>query len=57
MAVKIVIIHIAKAQTRFGKEVLERAIFKPGEVDRGALACDPARFAPPRFDVCCLCDE
>ena len=47
MVVKIVIIHIGKAQTRFGTDVLQRAIFKPGEVDRGALACDPARFALP----------
>jgi hypothetical protein len=48
MAVKIVIIHIGEAQTRFGTDVLQRASSSPGKVNRGALACDPAHFALPR---------
>jgi hypothetical protein len=31
MAVKIVIIHIGKAQTRFATDVLQRAILSPGK--------------------------
>jgi hypothetical protein len=47
MAVKIVIIHIGEAQTRFGTDVLQRAIFKPRGSGSRAFACDPARSALP----------